>query len=62
MEKMTYWQRRLRSAAYSADQLERLRLIKQLIDSGIRPGKLVTSNLQQPQQLLQDGKKTRGIR
>ena len=46
---------------YSADQLERLRLIKQLIDSGIRPGKLVTSDLQQLQQLLQDGNKKQEV-
>jgi len=46
---------------YSADQLERLRLIKQLIDSGIRPGKLATSDLQQLQKLLQHGEQKREL-
>lgn len=46
---------------YNADQLERLRLIKQLIDSGMRPGKLVTSDLQELLQLLQGGNKKQEV-
>ncbi len=40
--------------AYPAEQLEQLRLIKQLMDSGIRPGKLATLNLMQLQELAQE--------
>jgi DNA-binding transcriptional MerR regulator/methylmalonyl-CoA mutase cobalamin-binding subunit len=36
---------------YMFDQLERLRLIKQLLDSGIRPGKLARLDLQQLRQM-----------
>jgi len=46
---------------YSADQLERLRLIKQLIDSGIRPGKLVTSDLQQLHQITHQQRETTSV-
>ena len=38
---------------YSHDHVERLCLIKQLLDSGLRPGKLLSLNLQQLQQLAQ---------
>lgn len=38
---------------YSIDQLERLRLIKQLLDSGMRPGKLARLDLQQLRQITQ---------
>ncbi len=40
--------------AYLPDQLERLRLIKQLMDSGIRPGKLARLGLQELQKLTQE--------
>lgn len=39
---------------YPVEQLERLRLIKQLMDSGIRPGKLATLGLQQLQDLIKE--------
>lgn len=39
---------------YPLEQLERLRLIKQLIDSGIRPGKLATLDLQKLQELIKE--------
>lgn len=38
---------------YGQDQVERLRLIKQLLDSGQRPGKLLPLNLPRLQQLAQ---------
>lgn len=46
---------------YSHEQLERLRLIRQLIDSGMRPGKLAGLDQQQLQKLLQNGEHKREV-
>jgi methylmalonyl-CoA mutase cobalamin-binding subunit len=43
---------------YTGEQLERLRIIKQLLDIGMRPGKLATLNLQQLRLLAQPPEKT----
>jgi len=46
---------------YMLDQLERLRLIKQLIDSGMRPGKLARLDLQQLRQMTLQMKKVEAV-
>ncbi|MDK9718288.1 MAG: MerR family transcriptional regulator [Trichlorobacter sp.] len=43
---------------YSVEQLERLRLIKQLLGSGMRPGKLARLDLQQLCQITQQQRET----
>jgi DNA-binding transcriptional MerR regulator/methylmalonyl-CoA mutase cobalamin-binding subunit len=46
---------------YSVDQLERLRLIKQLMDNGMRPGKLARLDLQQLHQITLQQRRTETI-
>jgi len=46
---------------YSVEQLERLRLIKQLMDSGMRPGKLAILDLQQLSQITQQLRETQTV-
>lgn len=46
---------------YMLDQLERLRLIKQLLDSGIRPGKLAGLELQQLRQMTVKRQETAAV-
>lgn len=46
---------------YCSDQLERLRLIKQLIDSGMRPGKLAGLDLQQLHQITRERHDTTAV-
>lgn len=46
---------------YSIEQLERLRLIKQLMDSGMRPGKLARLDLQQLSQITQQQRETQTV-
>ncbi|SJZ87825.1 DNA-binding transcriptional regulator, MerR family [Trichlorobacter thiogenes] len=46
---------------YSVEQLERLRLIKQLMDSGMRPGKLAILDLQQLSQITQQQRETQTV-
>ena len=41
---------------YGHEQVERLRLIKQLLDSGLRPGKLLSLSLPQLQQKAQQSR------
>lgn len=55
-------QRNLRSERnYSLEQLERLRLIKQLMDSGMRPGKLARLDLQQLSKITQQQLETQTV-
>lgn len=44
--------------SYSPEQLERLRLIKQLMDGGMRPGKLARLGLQQLRQMTRQARDT----
>lgn len=46
---------------YSHDQVGRLRLIKQLLDTGLRPGKLLSLNLPQLQQLAQQSQSEQSL-
>jgi len=46
---------------YSFEQLERLRLIKQLLDNGMRPGKLARLDLQQLHQITQQQRKVETV-
>lgn len=46
---------------YSHDQVGRLRLIKQLLDNGLRPGKLLSLNLPQLQQLAQQSQSEQSL-
>lgn len=47
--------------SYLPEQLERLRLIKQLMNSGMRPGKLAGLNLQQLHQIIQERPDTAAV-